>query len=156
MYVGGERMIVMRRPLFDDDLQAMRRRLGGFLDAVPGPWPREIVGPETEWEPPVEVFESEHEVVIKAALPNIDPKQVDITVSNDAVTLKGSTKHEEERKDRNYYWRELRYGAFLRTVPLPTEVKGAEAIASYHDGILEVRLPKSERAKNTTVKIAVK
>jgi HSP20 family protein len=156
MYVGGHSMILMRRPLFDDELQEMRRQYAGFLGAVPGSWTREIVGPETEWEPPVEVFESEHEVVIKAALPNIDPKQVDITISNDAVTLKGSTKHEEERKERNYYRRELRYGAFLRTVPLPTEVKGAEAIASYNDGMLEVRLPKSDRAKNTTVKVAVK
>jgi len=149
-------MILMRRPLFDDELQEMRRQYGGFLGNVPGPWTREIVRPETEWEPPVEVFESEHEVVIKAALPNIDPKQVDITISNDAVTLKGSTKHEEERKEHNYYRRELRYGAFLRTVPLPTEVKGVEATASYNDGMLEVRLPKSDRVKNTTVKVAVK
>lgn len=148
-------MILMRRPGFDEDVQEMRRQLGGFLAAVPGSWTREVVGPETEWQPPVEVFENEHEVVIKAALPNIDPKQVDITITNDAVTLKGSTKHEEQ-KDCNYYRRELRYGAFLRTVPLPTEVKGTEATASYHDGMLEVRLPKSERAKNTTVKVEVK
>jgi HSP20 family protein len=149
-------VIVMRRRFFDDDLKEMRRQLGEFVGAVPEPWAREIVGPDTEWEPPVEVFESEHEVVVKAALPNVDPKQIDITISNDAVTLKGSTKHEEERKERNYYRRELRYGAFLRTVPLPTEVKSAEAIASYNDGVLEIRLPKSDRAKNTTVKIAVK
>jgi HSP20 family protein len=149
-------VIVMRRRFFDDDLKEMRRQLGGFAGAVPEPWAREIVGPDTEWEPPVEAFESEHEVVVKAALPNVDPKHIDITISNDAVTLKGSTKHEEERKERNYYRRELRYGAFLRTVPLPTEVKSAEAIASYNDGVLEIRLPKSDRAKNTTVKIAVK
>lgn len=148
-------MIVMRRRFFDDDLKEMRRQLGGVV-AVPEPWAREIVGPDTEWEPPVEVFESEHEVVVKAALPNVDPKHIDITISNDTVTLKGSTKHEEERKERNYYRRELRYGAFLRAVPLPTEVKSAEAIASYNDGVLEIRLPKSDRAKNTTVKIAVK
>jgi HSP20 family protein len=149
-------VIVMRRRFFDDDLKEMRRQLGGFVTDVPEPWAREIVGPDTEWEPPVEVFESEHEVVVKAALPNVDPTQIDITISNDAVTLKGSTKHEEERKERNYYRRELRYGAFLRTVALPTEVKSAEAIASYNDGVLEIRLPKSDRAKNTTVKIAVK
>lgn len=149
-------MIVMRRRFFDDDLKEMRRQLGGFVRAVPEPWVREIVESDTEWEPPVEVFESEHEVVVKAALPNVDPKHIDITISNDAVTLKGSTKHEEERKERNYYRRELRYGAFLRAVPLPAEVKSAEAIASYNDGVLEIRLPKSDRAKNTTVKIAVK
>jgi len=80
---------------------------------------------------------------------------VDITITNDAVTFKGSTKHEGQ-EDCNYYRRELQYGAFLRTVPLPTEVKGTEATASYNDGMLEVRLPKSDRAKNTTVKVEVK
>jgi HSP20 family protein len=148
-------MILMRRQIFDEDVQEMRRQLGGLLDGVPAPWTREIVGPETEWQPQVEVFENEHEVVIKAALPNVDPKQVDITITNDAVTVKGSTKPEAQ-KDCNYYRRELRYGAFLRTVPLPAEVKGTEATASYNDGILEVRLPKSDRAKNTTVKLVVK
>jgi HSP20 family protein len=148
-------MILMRRPIFDEDLQEMRRQLGGLLNAVPASWTRESVGLEMEWQPPVEVFENAHEVVIKAALPNVDPKQVDITITNDAVTFKGSTKHEGQ-EDCNYYRRELRYGAFLRTVPLPTEVKGAEATASYNDGMLEVRLPKSDRAKNTTVKVEVK
>jgi|SRR5579871_408961 len=148
-------MILMRRQIFDEDLHEMRRQLGGLLDAVPVSWARETVGPETEWQPPVEMFENEHEVVIKAALPNVDPKQVDITITNDAVTFKGSTKHEAQ-KDCHYYRRELRYGAFLRTVPLTTEVKGTEATASYNDGMLEVRLPKSDRAKNTTVKVELK
>ena len=148
-------MILMRRPIFDEELQQMRRQLGGILGAVPASWIHESVGSETEWQPPVEVFENAHEVVIKAQLPNVDPKQVDITITNDAVTFKGATKHEGE-KDSNYYLRELRYGAFLRTVPLPAEVKGTQATASYNDGMLEVRLPKSDRAKNTTVKVEVK
>jgi len=148
-------MILIRRPIFDEDLQEMRRQLGGLLDVVPASWTYESAGPETEWQPPVEVFENAHEVVIKAALPNVDPKQVDITITNDAVTIKGSTKHAAQ-EDSNYYRRELRYGAFLRTVPLPTEVKGTEATASYSDGMLEVRLPKSDRAKNTTIKVEVK
>jgi HSP20 family protein len=148
-------MILMRRPICDEDLQEMRRQLGGLLDAVPASWTLESVGPEMEWQPPVEVFENANAVVIKAALPNVDPKQVDITITNDAVTVKGSTKHEEQ-KDGHYYRRELQYGAFLRTVTLPTEVKGTEATASYNDGMLEVTLPKSDRAKNTTVKVEVK
>jgi HSP20 family protein len=86
---------------------------------------------------------------------NIDPKQVEITVTNEAITLKGETKHEEEHKGRNYYQRELQYGAFLRMLPLLTEVKGAEAKATYKDGVLEVKVPKSERAKATAVKVKV-
>ena len=148
-------MILMRRPIFDQDLQEMGRQLGVFLNCVPASWTREGVGPEMEWQPPVEVFENAHEVVIKAALPNVDPKQVDITITDDAVTFRGSTKHEGQ-KDCDYYRQELQYGAFSRTVSLPTEVKGTEATASYNDGMLEIRLPKSDRAKNTTVKVEVK
>ena len=148
-------MILMRRPIVDEDLQEMRRQLGGLLDAVPAPWACEIAGPEAEWQPAVEVFETGDEVVIRAALPNIDPQQVDITITNEGVTFKGS-RNREEQKDCTYYLRELRYGAFLWTVPLPTEVKTAEATASYREGMLEVRLPKSDRAKNTTVKVVVK
>lgn len=108
-----------------------------------------------EWEPAVEMYETDHEVVVRAELPNIDPEQVDITVTNDAITLKGQTKHEEEQKGKNYYRRELRYGAFVRSLALATEVKGGEAKATYKDGVLEVKIPKSERVKPTSVKVQI-
>ncbi len=72
-----------------------------------------------------------------AELHNIDPKQVDITVTDDTITLEGKTKQEEEEKGRTYYRRELRYGAFSRTLPLAAKVKSAEAEATYKEGILE-------------------
>lgn len=106
-------------------------------------------------EPAVEMYETDHDVVVKAEMPNIDPKNVDITVTNDTITLKGETKHEEEQKDRNYYRRELRYGAFSRTLPLGTEVTAADAKATYKDGVLEVKIPKSERVKPTSVKVQI-
>jgi HSP20 family protein len=108
-----------------------------------------------EWAPAVEMYETDGEVIVKAALPNIDPKQVEITVTNDAITLKGETKHDEEREGRNYYQQEFQYGAFLRTLPLVAEVKSGEATATYKDGVLEVKVPKSERAKATAVKVKV-
>ncbi len=110
---------------------------------------------EMAWEPAIEMYETEHEVVVRAEMPNIDPKQVDITVTNDAITLKGETKHEEEQKNRQYYRRELRYGAFSRTLPLGTEVKSVEATATHKNGVLEVKIPKSERVKPASVKVQV-
>jgi len=107
------------------------------------------------WEPAVEMFETDHEVVVRAALPDIDPKQVDISVTDDTVTLKGERKHEQEEKGRNYYRRELRYGAFTRTLPLGTEVKGGDATAVYKDGVLEIKIPKAERVKPASVKVQV-
>ncbi len=139
-----------------EELQKMRRELDRFFeDLLPRRRFGELAARELALEPAVEMFETDGEVVVRAALPNIDPKQVDITVTSDTITLKGETKHEEERKERNYYRRELRYGAFLRTLPFPGEVKSAEAKATYKDGVLEVKVPKSERAKATSVKVKV-
>jgi HSP20 family protein len=80
---------------------------------------------------------------------------VEITVADDTLTIKGEARSEQEDKRRNYYRRELRYGAFLRSVALPSGVEGDKARASYKNGILEVRVPKSERARPKTVKVEV-
>jgi HSP20 family protein len=138
-----------------DEFGTLRRSMDRLFDDFfttrrPG---RELA--TAEWAPSIEMFETEHAVVVRAELPNVDPKQVEITVTNDAVTLRGETKHEEERKERNYYRREIRYGSFSRTLPLATEVQSAEAKATYKDGVLEVTLPKSERVKPTSVKVQV-
>ncbi len=139
-----------------EDLRKMRREVERLLeDLFNRRPPRELATIGIEWEPSVEMFETDNEVVVKAALPNIDPKQVDITVTNDAVTLKGEARYEEESKGRNYYTHELQYGTFLRNLPLLAEVKGPEAKATYKDGVLEVRVPKSERAKATAVKVKI-
>jgi HSP20 family protein len=85
----------------------------------------------------------------------VDPKDVDITVTEDTLTIKGEARTEQEEKGRNYYRRELRYGSFLRTLALPEEVQGDKARATYRNGILEIRVPKSERARPRTVKVEV-
>ncbi len=107
------------------------------------------------WQPAVEIFETESDVVVKAELPGIDPKNVAVTITPEGLTIKGDAKLEQEEKGRNYYRRELRYGAFQRTVPLPTEVKSDETKATFRHGILEVKVPKAERVKPRTVKVDV-
>lgn len=111
--------------------------------------------PAAAWEAPVELYETGDEVVVRAEMPNVDPANVEVTVTNEAITLKGTVRRDEEKKDRAYYRRELRYGSYVRTLPLPAEVKGGEAKATYKDGVLEVKIPKSEHAKPTTVKVQV-
>ena len=138
-----------------EELGTLRRSMDRLFDDIfttqrPGPEPAAVA-----WKPAIEMFETEQAVIVRAELPNIDPKQVDVTVADDAVTLRGETKHEEERKGRNYYRSEFRYGSFSRTLPLATEVKSAEAKASYKDGVLEVTIPKSDRVKPTSVKVQV-
>jgi HSP20 family protein len=150
----GSTMSIMRWDPFEE-AGTLRRAMDRLFDDFfatrrPG---RDLA--EMAWEPAVEMFETDHDVVVRAEMPNIDPKNVEITVTNDAITLKGETKHEEEQKDRNYYRRELRYGAFSRTLPLGAEVKASEAKATYKDGVLEVKIPKSERVKPTSVKVQI-
>ena len=101
------------------------------------------------------MYETGDEVVVRAEMPNVDPSNVDITVTAEAITIKGTVREHEEKKDRSYYRRELRYGSYVRTLPLPAEVKGGDAKATYKDGVLEVKIPKAERAKPTSVKVQV-
>jgi HSP20 family protein len=111
--------------------------------------------PAAAWEPAVEMYETDDEVVVRAEMPNLDPANVDVTVTQEAITIKGIVRQEQEKKDRSYYRRELRYGSYVRSLPLPVEVKGGEAKATYKDGVLEVKIPKAERAKPTSVKVQV-
>jgi HSP20 family protein len=111
--------------------------------------------PAAAWEPAVEMYETGDEVVVRAEMANVDPSNVDVTVTGDTITIKGTMRREEEKKDRSYYRRELRYGSYIRTLRLPAEVKGGDAKATYKDGVLEVKIPKSERAKPTSVKVQV-
>lgn len=107
------------------------------------------------WAPPVELFEEADQVVVRAELPNVDPKHVDVTVTSDAIVIKGQSREETERTDRTYIVRELRSGSFTRTLPLPTEVQGDQAKATYVNGVLEVRIPTSERVRPKHVTVEV-
>jgi HSP20 family protein len=133
--------------------RSMDRMLDEFFTRRPGRDGRDLAA--LDWEPAVEMFETDRDVVVRAEMPNIDPKTVDVTVTDGVLTLRGATRHEEEHTGRNYFRRELRAGAFRRTLSLPTEVKSAEAKATYKDGVLEVKLPKSERVRPTSVKVQV-
>jgi len=135
-----------------EDLGGLRRSMDRLFDEFLLRHPRRAFAPK-EWEPAVEMFETTNEVVVRADLPNIDPKQVEITVADDMLTLRGETKHEEEQKERNYYYCELVYGAFTRALRFPVPVKGAEAKAVYKDGVLEVKTPKAAQVKPIAVKV---
>src|SRR5712692_3773460 len=137
-----------------DDLASRRESMDKlFQDFFPRRPPSQAL---TAWQPAVEVFETDHDVVIRAELPGIDPKNVDITVTDNALTLQGEATAEHEENGRNYYRRELRYGSFIRTLALPDAVKGDQAKASYKNGILEIHVPKSEqRVKPKSVKVEV-
>ncbi|OFX33621.1 MAG: hypothetical protein A2Z07_04415 [Armatimonadetes bacterium RBG_16_67_12] len=136
-----------------DEMMSMRESMDRLFEDFFSRRPR-TAGPLV-WQPAVEVFETDNEIVVKAELPGIDPKSVSVTVTGDGLGIKGEAKVEHEEKARNYYRRELRYGSFQRTIPLPTEVKSEDTKASFKHGILEVKVPKAERVKPKAVKVEV-
>ena len=137
-----------------DDLASLRESMDKLFEEFFTRRPDRIRAPVV-WQPAIEAYETDGDVVVRAELPGIDPKQVEISVTEDTLTLKGEAKSEQEEKKRNYYRRELRYGSFVRSIALPSGVQGDKASASYKNGILEIRVPKSERAKPKTVKVVV-
>lgn len=112
------------------------------------------VGTRT-WAPPVDVYETEHDVVLKAELPGVDPKDVEARVEAGTLYLKGERKFENEVKQDNYRRIERAYGSFVRSFPLPSSVDPDKVAAEYKDGVLTLTMPKREEAKRKTIKINV-
>ena len=102
---------------------------------------------------PVDLYESDDKLVAKATLPGVKPEDVDISISGDVLTIKGETKSQEEVKRENYHRQEIRYGAFARSIPLPTKVDFDKTEAVFEEGILTVTMPKAEEVKPKTIKV---
>ncbi|HXE76493.1 MAG TPA: Hsp20/alpha crystallin family protein [Candidatus Xenobia bacterium] len=107
------------------------------------------------WAPAVDIVETDNEIVLKADLPGIDPKDVDVQVHDGTLTLKGERKFESDVKEDNYRRIERTYGAFVRSFSLPQTVDSERVSASYRNGVLELKLPKRPEAKPKQIKVAV-
>jgi HSP20 family protein len=106
--------------------------------------------------PAIDLYETDNDVVVKAALPGIKADEVQLNVNGDILTIRGETKHEEEQKDKSWHIREQRWGAFERSVRLPSGVMADKAKADFDNGILTITLPKSEKVKPKTITVKAK
>jgi HSP20 family protein len=106
-----------------------------------------------DWSPPVDVSETADAVFVHAEIAGMDPKDIDISVAGDVLTISGQKKEEAEKTARNYIRVERRYGAFTRSVALPATVDVDRVEAKVKNGVLEVRLPKSEGSRAHAVKV---
>ena len=137
------------------DLGRMRNEMDRLWDSFFEGRPRMGVDEGGHWLPSVDVSETKNDIVVKAELPSMDPKDLDISLSDGSLVIKGEKKHEKEEKDENYHFVERSYGSFVRTIQLPREVKHDKISASYKNGVLKVTLPKSEEAKTKEIKVQV-
>jgi len=107
------------------------------------------------WAPPVDIYEKDGTLVLKAELPGVDAKDVDVRVENNVLTLRGQRNFDQETKRESYHRVERAYGSFSRSFTLPSVVDTQNIKAEFEDGVLQVTLPKREEAKPKQIQIQV-
>lgn len=107
------------------------------------------------WYPPVDIYETEDNIILKAELPGVDPESVSIDVGENALSLRGERKLEKGIKDENYQRMERFYGTFHRAFSLPYPVDGEAVKASFKDGVLKITVPKKKRPGTGSIKVKV-
>jgi len=114
-------------------------------------WLEEVEGEEGQLT--IDVYQTESEVVIKSTIAGVNPEDIDISITNDMVTIRGKRVKDEKITAEDYYYQELYWGAFSRSVILPVEVDADRAKATIKNGILTIRLPKSEKVKTKRISV---
>jgi HSP20 family protein len=107
------------------------------------------------WSPAVDIFETENELVLKADLPDVDQKSIDVRVENQTLTLEGERKFENQESGKGYHRIERSYGHFTRSFAVPQTFDTGSVTAQYRNGVLTVTLPKREAAKPKQIKVEV-
>lgn len=133
------------------DMLRMRSLMDRFFDNA-------LTFPEPDWQTAewglaLDVAESEDEYVVKASLPGINPDDLEITYTDDTLTIKGEIKEEKDIEESRYHLRERRYGRFTRSIRIPSQVISDKIEANYQDGVLKLRLPKSEEVKPKRISV---
>ena len=105
--------------------------------------------------PSVDLYEEKDDIVVKVELPGMEKDNIEVNLTDNRLTIKGEKKKEEEVKKENYYRSERSYGSFIRAVELPRDVQADKIKAVFKNGVLEVRLPKTEEAKKKETKIKI-
>jgi HSP20 family protein len=131
-------------------LSTLRKEMDRFFDKV---WDGEEMAVGA-WAPDVDIAETREALTIRAEIPGIDPKDIQLTLDNGVLTLKGEKRQSMEHKDERLYRSERRYGSFVRGVRLPATVDPAKVTATFRNGLLTVTMPKTAEARGKTIPIA--
>lgn len=110
---------------------------------------------ERQWMPAMDVHETKDDLVVALEVPGVEEKDVDVSITGDVLTVRGERRPRPELKDERLHWMESVHGKFERMVTLPVRVQTDKVRATYHAGILEIRLPKAEEVKPKQVKINI-
>ena len=137
-----------------EELGTLRHEMDRLLERFFGEWPAWPKG-NGGWAPRLDVAESGESVTIKAELPGLEAKDVDVSLFGDTLTIKGEKKEEREEKDEHYHLVERAHGTFSRMVRLPAAVDVEKIKASFKNGVLTVTLPKTEGARHKAIPVVI-
>ena len=134
------------------DLIDVRDTFDRFFSNI---FPAKRTSPASVWVPAIEMYDKKDKIIVKAEVPGVDKKDIKLTVEDDVLTISGETKREEETKESDYYSCERVYGAFSRSIALPTAADREKVKATLKDGILTVELPKLKGAQEKAKEIPI-
>ena len=120
---------------------------------VPAEQPDENWAGDSEGQLTIDVYQTDNEIVIKSTIAGVKPEDLDVSINNDMVTIRGDRKNEEVVEGENYYYQECYWGTFSRSVILPVEVIADKAEAQMKNGILTVRLPKADTTRSKKIQV---
>ena len=130
------------------EIESLRRQMDNVFDEL-----TQTTNSEATWTPAVELKDNGDALLLRAQLPGIKAKDLDIQVTKEAVSLSGEHRHEGKTEKDGFFRTEFRYGKFQRVIPLPVAVQNDRVEADYKDGVLSLTLPKVEEVRNKAVKI---
>jgi HSP20 family protein len=134
----------------------MNRVFDRFFHGFPAVWGEGPEWPAGGFTPKVDVSETDNDIRVTAELPGLDEKDIEVSVTRDALTIRGEKKEEKETRKEGYFHTERYFGSFTRSIPLPREVVTDKAEATFRKGVLTITLPKTEEVKSETRKVEVK
>lgn len=139
------------------ELEDMEKRLSTIFGRAPvaaGGEKKEAIS-VAEWSPLVDITEDEKEYLVKAELPELKKEEIKINVHNDVLSISGERKYEKEEKGKKYHRVERAFGSFMRSFTLPEDADSSKVHADYKDGVLQIHLPKLEKAKSKAIEVKV-
>lgn len=133
------------------EVETMRRQMDQMFD--------ELVGSERQsvmsWKPAIELQDTEDNLVLRAEIPGVDGKDINVQVTREAVAISGEHRFEQKTEEKGFFRSEFRYGNFQRVIPLPVAIQNEQVKADFKDGILTLTLPKVTEARRTVVKLSL-
>lgn len=141
-------MAVIRWQPFQE-IHALRRQMDQMFDELAASEPQSA----TSWKPAIELQDTEENLILRAEIPGVDGKDIDVHVTREAVAISGEHRFEKKTQEKGFFRSEFRYGNFQRVIPLPVPIQNDQAKADFKNGILTLTLPKVTEARRTVVKL---